>query len=193
VFRGLLRHLIRLLTDTVLDLRTVPTQSLQELDNLGDFCSLRIASSTVRAMICVMMFAFGFRLLTPVSGAVSALADLIGAVRCEPQEGVGPGGLSKTSTLRRTAAAHVATLTLRRHEIMNLVIAGHPSKNNAADLGIRQHTVENHRASIGRKTKSKSPVGADPNRRPIPGTAIADATLTIICEVQSALARGFVG
>ena len=87
-------------------------------------------------MICVMMFAFGFGLLTPVSGAVSALADLIGAVRCEPQEGVGPGGLSKTSTLRRTAAAHVATLTLRRHEIMNLVIAGHPSKNNAADLGI---------------------------------------------------------
>jgi FixJ family two-component response regulator len=33
------------------------------------------------------------------------------------------------------------TLTLRRHEIMNLVIAGHPSKNNAADLGISQHTV----------------------------------------------------
>jgi DNA-binding CsgD family transcriptional regulator len=156
VFRGLLRHLICRLIDTVLDLRTVPTQSLQEMDNLGDFCSLGIASSTVRAMICVMMFAFGFGLLTPVSGAVSALADLIGAVRCEPQEGVGPGGLSKTSTLRRTAAAHVATLTLRRHEIMNLVIAGHPSKNNAADLGISQHTVENHRASIGRKTKSKS-------------------------------------
>jgi hypothetical protein len=103
VFRGLLRHLICLLIDTVLDLRTVPTQSLQELDNLGDFCSLGIASSTVRAMICVMMFAFGFGLLTPVSGEVSALADLIGAVRCEPQEGVGPGGLSKTSTLRRTA------------------------------------------------------------------------------------------
>jgi hypothetical protein len=36
-----------------------------------------------------MMFALGFGLLTPVSGAVSALADLIGAVRCEPQEGVG--------------------------------------------------------------------------------------------------------
>jgi two-component system, chemotaxis family, CheB/CheR fusion protein len=34
---------------------------------------------------------------------------------------------------------------------MNLVIAGHPSKNNAADLGISQHTVETHRASIGRK------------------------------------------
>src|ERR1700733_3951408 len=95
-------------------------------------------------MICVMMFAFGFGLLTPVSGAVSALSDLIGAVRCEPQEGVGPGGLSKTSTLRRTAAAHVATLTLRRHEIMNLVIAGHPSKNNAlisASVSTRSKTI----------------------------------------------------
>jgi two-component system, chemotaxis family, CheB/CheR fusion protein len=39
---------------------------------------------------------------------------------------------------------------------MDLVIAGHPSKNIAADLGISQRTVENHRALIGRKTKSKS-------------------------------------
>jgi two-component system, chemotaxis family, CheB/CheR fusion protein len=64
--------------------------------------------------------------------------------------------LLKASTLRRTAAARVATLTRRQHEIMDLVIAGHPSKNIAADLGISQRTVENHRASIGRKTRSKS-------------------------------------
>jgi two-component system, chemotaxis family, CheB/CheR fusion protein len=75
----------------------------------------------------------------------------------EPQEALDQADrLSKTSTLRSTATAHVATLTLRQHEIMNLVIAGHPSKNIAADLGISQRTVENHRASIGRKTKSKS-------------------------------------
>jgi hypothetical protein len=47
VFRGL-RHLIRLLIDTVLGLWKIPAQSLEELDNLGDFCSLRIASSNVR-------------------------------------------------------------------------------------------------------------------------------------------------
>jgi two-component system CheB/CheR fusion protein len=64
--------------------------------------------------------------------------------------------LLNASTLRRTAAARIATLTLRQHEIMDLVIAGHPSKNIAADLGISQRTVENHRASIGRKTSSKS-------------------------------------
>jgi two-component system CheB/CheR fusion protein len=66
------------------------------------------------------------------------------------------GRLLNASTLRRTAAARVATLTRRQHEIMDLVLAGHPSKNIAADLGISQRTVENHRASIGRKTRSKS-------------------------------------
>ena len=57
---------------------------------------------------------------------------------------------------RRSAAEHVALLTSRQHEIMDLVLAGHPSKNIAADLGISQRTVENHRAAIMKKTGSKS-------------------------------------
>jgi two-component system CheB/CheR fusion protein len=63
---------------------------------------------------------------------------------------------SKLSAWREAAAKHVADLTPRQRQIMDLVLAGHPSKNIAADLGISQRTVENHRASIMRKTGSKS-------------------------------------
>jgi two-component system CheB/CheR fusion protein len=63
---------------------------------------------------------------------------------------------TKLSAWRETAADHVAGLTSRQRQIMDLVLAGHPSKNIAADLGISQRTVENHRASIMKKTGSKS-------------------------------------
>jgi len=63
---------------------------------------------------------------------------------------------NKLTAWRKTAATHVAGLTLRQRQIMELVLAGHPSKNIAADLGISQRTVENHRASIMKKTGSKS-------------------------------------
>jgi two-component system CheB/CheR fusion protein len=57
---------------------------------------------------------------------------------------------------RDDAATRLGLLTRRQHEIMDLVLAGHPSKNIAADLGISQRTVENHRASIMKKTGAKS-------------------------------------
>jgi two-component system, chemotaxis family, CheB/CheR fusion protein len=60
------------------------------------------------------------------------------------------------SVLRKTAATRVANLTTRQRQILDLVLAGHPSKNIAADLGISQRTVDNHRAAIMRKTGSKS-------------------------------------
>ena len=63
---------------------------------------------------------------------------------------------SKLTAYREDAAGHLAGLTDRQRQIMTMVLAGHPSKNIAADLGISQRTVENHRAAIMTKTGSKS-------------------------------------
>lgn len=59
-------------------------------------------------------------------------------------------------TVRRLAERRVEGLTARQHEIMDLVAAGHPSKNIAADLGISQRTVDSHRAAIMKRTGSRS-------------------------------------
>lgn len=63
---------------------------------------------------------------------------------------------SKLVAWRARAAEYLASLTARQRQIMDLVLAGHPSKNIAADLNISQRTVENHRAAIMRKTGTKS-------------------------------------
>jgi two-component system CheB/CheR fusion protein len=63
---------------------------------------------------------------------------------------------AKLATWRDDAAGHINALTARQHQIMDLVLAGHPSKNIAADLNISQRTVENHRAAIMKRTGSAS-------------------------------------
>jgi len=65
-------------------------------------------------------------------------------------------GHPEHSAFQETATAKVESLTGRQRQILQLVLAGHPSKNIAADLRISQRTVDNHRAAIMRKTKAKS-------------------------------------
>ena len=54
------------------------------------------------------------------------------------------------------ATTRLAKLTVRQRLILDLILAGHPNKNIAADLGISQRTVEAHRAAIMKKTGCKS-------------------------------------
>jgi two-component system CheB/CheR fusion protein len=63
---------------------------------------------------------------------------------------------TRASIRRQGITAGLATLTPRQRQIMDLVLAGQPSKNIAADLGISQRTVESHRAAIMKKTGTKS-------------------------------------
>jgi two-component system CheB/CheR fusion protein len=60
------------------------------------------------------------------------------------------------SSIHQSALDRIADLTPRQREILRLVLAGQPSKNIAADLGISQRTVESHRASIMHKTGVRS-------------------------------------
>ena len=86
---------------------------------------------------------------------LQSLNEELTALNSQLQETV-KGQRTSANEWNAIAAARVLGLTARQHEIMDLVLAGHPSKNIAADLGISQRTVETHRASIMKKTASAS-------------------------------------
>jgi two-component system CheB/CheR fusion protein len=82
-----------------------------------------------------------------------AHAELLASITHALEQAPGSG---RSEARRLSAASHLDCLTTRQRQILDLVLAGHPSKNIAADLGISQRTVENHRAAIMQKTGSRS-------------------------------------
>jgi FixJ family two-component response regulator len=62
--------------------------------------------------------------------------------------------LNSQAEANHTAAARVATLTEREHEVMLLAIDGLPNKEIARRLGISHRTVEIHKARIMHKTEA---------------------------------------
>ena len=88
----------------------------------------------------------------------------------------------KLTEWRKDAADHLACLTRRQRQIMEMVLAGHPSKNIAADLRISQRTVENHRASIMKKAGVRSLPALARLALAAAGALITDQSLTTISE-----------
>jgi len=86
---------------------------------------------------------------------LNALAE-VQALRRQKSEAMSGGILHALFISREAAAGRIASLTPRQREVLELVLAGRPSKIIAWELGISQRTVENHRALIMKKTGSKS-------------------------------------
>ncbi|CCG42412.1 Hybrid two-component sensor-regulator transcriptional histidine kinase fixJ (modular protein) [Magnetospirillum molischianum DSM 120] len=64
--------------------------------------------------------------------------------------------LATESIRRNDAIERMSSLTPREYDVLEQLLAGHRNKTIAHCLGISQRTVENHRASVMRKTKSKA-------------------------------------
>jgi FixJ family two-component response regulator len=68
----------------------------------------------------------------------------------------GEGHAPHVARVRHVDDKKVGKLTSRQRQIMEMVLAGHPSKNIAVDHGISQRTVESHRTSIMKKVGTRS-------------------------------------
>jgi len=82
--------------------------------------------------------------------AEKALLDSIDRALARAADSSGP------AASRAAALARLSALTPRQRRILELVLAGQPSKVIAADLGISQRTVDAHRAAIMKKSGARS-------------------------------------
>jgi two-component system CheB/CheR fusion protein len=68
----------------------------------------------------------------------------------------GTGGPATQGEAAAEARRRLDSLTTRQKAVLDLVLAGNPSKNIAADLSVSQRTIENHRAEIMHKLGVRS-------------------------------------
>jgi two-component system CheB/CheR fusion protein len=123
---------------------------LRRLQDAGDrLPSIMITGNSDVAMAVQAMKAGAADFIEKPAGRGELLAAVERALEQSRDSGV-------LAARRERARTVVAGLTPRQRQIMDEVLAGHPSKNIAADLGISQRTVENHRAAIMERTGSAS-------------------------------------
>ncbi|NPV19372.1 response regulator transcription factor [Bradyrhizobium aeschynomenes] len=93
------------------------------------------------------------------SGAMDVIEKPVGRdelIRCVDQALRRADSTRELTNKIANALRRLGHLTQRERQILERIVAGDPNKNIAADLGLSQRTVENHRASIMKKTGSKT-------------------------------------
>lgn len=108
-------------------------------------------TSDIRTAVAAMKAGALDFLQKPVTGP-ELIAAVTRALAPAPAVVAPPGGAAG----RDLAASRLDALTPRQTEIMHMILDGQANKNIAADLGLSQRTVENHRARIMRRTGSGS-------------------------------------
>lgn len=130
-----------------------PTARIRDVLDSGIAGKQVLALATGRLLMC--------RLLPLRAGdsakAVDGVILTFGDVPVDPSE----DGADTRASHRDSGPAAVypdlaGGLTQRQYQVLGHVLAGHPSKNIAADLGISRRTVENHRAAIMARTGATS-------------------------------------
>jgi two-component system, chemotaxis family, CheB/CheR fusion protein len=133
--------------------------ALSDLGGLALLLKLGAADDPIPVIMITDSSDIGLAVSAMKAGAVDFIekpiggAELIASILRALESGRAASGRAAD---RSEALHHFEALTPRQRQIMILVLSGHPSKNIAADLGISQRTVENHRAAIMRKSGSKS-------------------------------------